>query len=303
MKYLRTIIALLITIAILIFLFSKIDINHLKEIFNSSNKWLLILTSAILILSMLLPAARWKTILGLLGLKIKYFDALKIYLANYPLAKITPANSGDAVRAFYLRDKLTASKQLGGVVAERLLDIALLALLSIIGSFVIGLYPIAYINLAIILAIIAFFLFAPKIKMRLNGKWNDRMENFFSFFKILRQNPKTFLYLILNTLFIWFTVLVHIKLSFLAFGTNVSFLSIISIQPVVIFIGLLPITLAGLGTREPAMILLFSKFAPAVTSLAVGLVYSFVGQILISIICLPFSYLAWHKTLNIKIRT
>ncbi len=116
----------------------------------------------------------------------------------------------------------------------------------------------------------------------------------FYFFKILLHYPKKIFLILLTTLAIWLIVLIHIKLSFLAFNSNVPFVSIISIQPVVIFIGLLPITLAGIGTRESAAVLLFSGLTPAPTALAVGLIYSFVGQILITAFCLPFTYAVWN---------
>ncbi len=295
MKYFRILIALTITLSILIFLILKINPGQLLELYHHSHKGLLILTSIILLSSPLIMVLRWKTVLNVLGLKAGFIETAKIYFANYPLSKITPSNSGDIVRAFYLGDRFSASKQLGGVLAERLFDIAALSLFSLIGAIATNLKPVIWLASGAILTIFIFFLIAPKIKTNLKAKWNKRIEDFFYFFKILIHNPRALVLIAAYTLFVWLIIFIHIKLSFLAFNSSVPFFSIISIQPIVVFVGLLPFTLAGLGAREPAMILLFANFAPAATSLAVGLTYSFVGQILASIICLPFLYLAWKK--------
>jgi hypothetical protein len=294
MKNLKIIFTLAITIIILFILFSKIDLKNIRDIFQVSNKSLIILSAAILFISPLIAALRWKIVLNLLGLKVNFSDAAKIYLANYPISKVTPANSGDALRAFYFRDKLPASKQLGGVLSERLFDIAVLAILSLIGAIITRLETIAYLNIAILAGIAAFFVFAPKLKFNLGSKWNERINNFFYFFKILLKNPKPLLLIAVITVIIWLNILIHIKLSFLAFNADVPFISILTIQPVAIFVGLLPITFSGIGAREPAMIFLYSKLVAIPTALTVGLVYSFVAQILISIFCLPFTYAAWN---------
>jgi hypothetical protein len=295
MRYFKILVAAILTFAILAFLFYKIDIKNIQSTFQASNKALLALASLMLFFSLSIVAFRWKIILGLLGLKISFAQAAKIYLANYPLAKITPINSGDAIRAFYLKDKISPSKQLGGIFTERLFDVAVLSILSLIGAISLKLNPIIWINVAILSGIIIFFIFAPKIKINLGKKWNDRLENFFCFFRILRQQPKSFALMAFLSLVSWLTVLIHTKLAFLAFKTNVPFLSIVAIQPIITFVGLLPFTLSGIGQREPAMIILYSKFSSAPTSLAVGLIYSFVSQILISMLCLPFLFIVWKK--------
>lgn len=294
MKNLKIIFTLAITIVILFVLFSKIDLKNIKDIFQTSNKSLLILTILILFFSPLIAVLRWKIILNLLGLKVNFSDAAKTYLANYPISKITPANSGDILRAFYFKDKLPASKQLGGVLAERMFDIATLSLLSLIGAAIMHLGTIAWLNIAILAGIAVFFIFAPKLKINLGSKWNERLNNFFYFFKILLKNPKPLLLIVIITVIIWLNVLIHIKLSFLALNADVPFISIASIQPVAIFVGLLPLTFAGIGAREPAMIFLYSKLVATPTILAVGLVYSFVAQILITVFCLPFTYAVWN---------
>ena len=295
MRYLKVLLVTIITFAILVFLFYKIDFQNIQNTFQASNKYLLGLASFILLLASPITAYRWKTVLSLLGHEVPFSKAAFVYFANYPISKIGPAGSGDTIRAFFLKDLLPASKQLGGILAERLFDIATLSILSLLGALITRLNYIALISAAIILGIIIFFVAAQKIRIRPDNKWKLILDNFFLFFKSLSDRPFYFFKIAGLTLFPWLIVLIHIKLSFLAFGVDVPFFSIVSLQPMVVFISLIPVTLAGIGAREPAQIVLFSGLASAPAALAVGLTYSVIVQIMISLICLPLFFIAWKK--------
>ena len=59
--------------------------------------------------------------------------------------------------------------------------------------------------------------------------------------------------------------------------------------PLAIFVGLLPLTLSGMGTRDPAFIALFGGLGVAAeVSLGVGLLYSLYGYWLPALVGLPF---------------
>lgn len=77
-----------------------------------------------------------------------------------------------------------------------------------------------------------------------------------------------------------------------------SFIDIISIQPIVILIGILPITVSGVGTREGLMILLYGGLAPKATILSVALAYSVLSVIVLPIIGLPFMYILLKNKLK-----
>jgi hypothetical protein len=54
------------------------------------------------------------------------------------------------------------------------------------------------------------------------------------------------------------------------------------------FAGLLPLTLAGMGPRDSALIFLFEGYATGAQSLSVGLLYAFFFRWLLSLLGLPF---------------
>ena len=75
---------------------------------------------------------------------------------------------------------------------------------------------------------------------------------------------------------------------FFALGSNISFIYIVAAFPLSIFVGLIPITLAGMGTRDSAIIYFFAHLAGPSTCLAMGLLYSFFGYFLLALFGLPF---------------
>ncbi len=77
---------------------------------------------------------------------------------------------------------------------------------------------------------------------------------------------------------------------FQAFRAAVPFSLILTYLPIAIFIGLIPVTLAGMGTRDAALIGFFSAYARPEQSLSVGIAYSVVAYWLMVVIGLGFLY-------------
>jgi hypothetical protein len=73
------------------------------------------------------------------------------------------------------------------------------------------------------------------------------------------------------SILLWLLHLAQIDLFLKAAGVFVPWEVMLARVPVAIFAGLLPISLWGLGTRDAALVLLFSDVAPSATMAAVGL--------------------------------
>ena len=83
-------------------------------------------------------------------------------------------------------------------------------------------------------------------------------------------------------------IILETKMLFLALGVNIPIIYIFAAFPLSIFIGLIPITLAGMGTRDSAIIYFFAHLANPSICLAMGLLYSFFGYFLLALFGLPF---------------
>lgn len=75
----------------------------------------------------------------------------------------------------------------------------------------------------------------------------------------------------LTSVFIWFLHLLQIWLFILALNASVPFLANLALSPLAILAGLLPLTFAGVGTRDAALVLFYGPYFPAATAAALGL--------------------------------
>jgi hypothetical protein len=82
--------------------------------------------------------------------------------------------------------------------------------------------------------------------------------------------------------------MVQTKLLFGGVGAVVPLGFTVAALPVVLFVGLLPITFAGMGTRDSAMLVMFFAYATQAQILAVGLLYTFFGYWLLALVGFPF---------------
>jgi hypothetical protein len=247
----------------------------------------LFLAFLIILLAPLFSAKKWQSVLRAMDYSLSFKNSFKMIMASFPLSAITPSKSGDLVRAYYLKDALPPARTAGAVLTERLTDILVLAVYSFCGALFLKNFLILGLSSAVILLVPCFIWSAGKIRLPW-AKWQEKIDNFLFVSKIILAHPKKFLFVLLYSLILWLVPIFEAKLLFLAFGVSVSWLYIVAAFPITIFIGLLPITIAGMGTRDSAIIYFFSSWAEPGVCLAVGLAYSLLGYWLLALLGLPF---------------
>lgn len=290
MKILKFALPVFFAVFLLAVLFSRVEMGTVYETVRTSNKSLLLLSLFVLIFAHAVGAFRWKIILKMLDYEVHYTLLLKLYLANIPISKITPFYGGDFMRVYYLKDKVPRGQHAGGIFMGMILDIAILAVLMLIGGILVRSQIIYLFGLAVISAIAALYIGTPLVRKIVPRVLKTKVENFFYAFSLLIKKPKLAGALLLSTFITWFLVMIYIKLVFLSFSSDVAFLPIIAFQSAVTLISLAPITIWGVGTREAVMLVLFSALAQRSVILAVGLTYSFVGAVLLPILFIPLTY-------------
>jgi uncharacterized membrane protein YbhN (UPF0104 family) len=235
-----------------------------------------------------LIALRWKYLLRFMHYEVSFVHCIKIILGTWPIMSITPLKSGDLLKGFYLRDIVPLPKAVGSVMAEKFLDLLSLILLSIVGSIILRQNNTLLISFGTLFILIIVVIIINYINVPLNKYWRDKTEIFLSSIDILLTNPKKFLGMILVSIVKWLFVAWQADLCFKAFGSQVPFIYTLSALPIAIFVGLLPISISGMGTRDAAIVYFFSRFASSDICLSVGFLYSFFGYWLLSIIGLLF---------------
>ena len=283
-KIIKYLLSPLISLVVLAFLISKFDVKELQMIFQNSNAVILIITTAVFFITTpALSALRWKTILKTINCEISFYEAIKFYLASLPLAKITPANSGDFIRTYYLRKKLEPSLNAGGIILERMLDFFILAMFALFFGITTNNKTAMAAGALFIIVITGFLFFGKKINIA-------KIEKILYIFRIISKHPTAMAIAASYTILLWFVIISYIKFIFIAIGANISFWSILAIQPVVIFFSLAPFTISGIGVRESAMVFLYAGLASDQTVFLTGLTYSLFGGICLPAIGIPFLY-------------
>ncbi|MEE9195587.1 MAG: UPF0104 family protein, partial [Alphaproteobacteria bacterium] len=86
---------------------------------------------------------------------------------------------------------------------------------------------------------------------------------------------------------IWFLHLLQIWIFILALGAWTPFLANLALAPLAILAGLLPLTLAGIGTRDAMLILFYAPYMAAPSGAALGILCT-LRYVLPALAGLPF---------------
>ena len=288
----------IITILIFYWLSSKISFLDSFQIILKANLSFILLSLLFLLLTLFFLMIRWLFIVRTLHPKAKFKDSLVSIMSASSLNSILPSKLGDLFKVYYFKEH-GISQMFGAVFTERMLDIVSLTLLLLTGSLILNKLTFIYISITIILMFILSlsFLYLVRKKLRKSTKYS-LLKNLLYSINWIVHRPRKGLILFLLSLLVWFCSITQIYLLFLAVSANVDFLYFSSAIIIVIFVSLIPITIAGMGTRESAILYLFSNFANNEVLLAAGLLFSFFRYWLLSILGIPFLYLAINKRKN-----
>ena len=311
MKFKSYNICKVIGLFILVWILCRIDLSATMEILGKSN-WILLTFAVILMfLSFFCKVLRYQYILYLQGVKCSLSKTLHITLVSLYLSTITPGRLGEMSKAFFIH-KQTKKSSLSGLLAgsllDRISDIYILLMIALFGFLTFNLPTLHSVKtpLIIILTVMTLLPFAFLIKDLENFfiytiRWIEKktsrtnflsqpLEIFLSEIRSLTR-PK-----MLNTLAITFIAYLFFfgACYFMATSIyiNLSFYKVSFFIACTNVVSLLPISIAGIGTREAILVYLFSKETlPAEPALAFSiLVFSFTYLLfsIIGFICFLF---------------
>jgi uncharacterized protein (TIRG00374 family) len=222
------------------------------------------------------------------GMPLGFLESNRLILLASSLNMVLPSKMGDMAKAAFMAERghLKGSLAVALVVFEKACDMASLLAWCVFGLF---LYPQkdllfwmmtlgvtgGFLLLALLVgsqAFAKFFFslarrFAPqKISKKLAGLEESWIEMHGYFW----GDRKKLVVVVLASLGIWFLHLVQIWMFTLAIHTQVPFLSNLALAPLAILAGLLPLTFAGIGTRDAALIFFYAPFMAAADGAALG---------------------------------
>lgn len=290
MAKLKMLTIIIFTVLIFYIIFTRIDAGSVIKILSNVNPLYLLLSILILGVIVLLSVRRWQIILRTTGYSLSFQRSFYILMAAFPLTSITPAKSGDVIKAYYLRDDIPMSKTIGTVLAERMFDLFSLLLISIIGNMF---YPQEKILIFMVpiffLLIILFVISGRNFRIPfIKDSWCDQLQSMMLSIRTIVNNKKTFFTILVISVALWFLAMIQIMLFFYALDINVPFIFAMANVPIAIFVGFVPITLGGMGTRDAMIIMLFAEYAKPDKLLGVGILFSTFRYWILSLIGIPF---------------
>lgn len=280
---------LLITAVVFVLLGTRLDYGEVGRVLGTADPGLLIVALLLTATFPLLSALRWQRMMGALGHRLDLREAFELILAAWPMGTITPSKAGDVVKAYYLRSRIPIRTTLGSVLAERALDVLVLLALALFGCLLFARWGLALLaggGLILGLAGIAVLL---TVRLPLPAKLGAKVEGVLDALRVVGRSPRLLVEVLLLTAANWMASIVQVVVCYRALDTVVPLGFTIGAVPLAIFVGLLPLTISGMGTRDSAFIALYATLGiPAEVSLGVGLLYSLYGYWLPALVGLPF---------------
>lgn len=293
----KRLISLAVSLIILIIIYGKIDFAGLIEVFRNCNRiWMVISLSMVIPLT-LLTAWRLQQLMPTQTLDnpepqstvLTFAEANRLILAASVLNMVLPSKMGDIAKAYFMKQRghLTGSLSLSLVIFEKACDLLSLLVWCVFGlmlypqkdllfwamtvgvtvGLIIGLLLLGSRQFAIIFFRIARKFAPKKIKPKIENfqlAWGEMHQYFW-------QDQQQFTKIAITSMIIWLGHLLQIWFFILALNAWTPFLANLALSPLAILAGLLPLTFAGVGTRDAALILFYQPYFAAPTAAALGL--------------------------------
>jgi uncharacterized membrane protein YbhN (UPF0104 family) len=276
-------------VTILLGIFLRIDALQVwLRLTTCDIRWLL---GALLIVAFLPVVAtlRWRAIVLGMGYAIRFSLIFRVTLAAFPLNAFLPSKMGDVLRAAILRKKGRFVPLAGSVLFERLVDVIVLTAMCAFGA--VGLGKRLILMLALGCAVAAFgvvmcLAYHHRLPLPLRG--HEIAEDISKAAFTATRQPKTLALVLLWSVLNWLGTMVEAYCLFRAVGISISFTTVLAVLPLAIFVGLLPFTVSGIGTRDGALLALLTGFAAPESVLAVGVLYTMMSYWFLAVLGVPF---------------
>jgi glycosyltransferase 2 family protein len=266
---------LLITVGIFVLLFSRIDFFSMVQILLKINILIFVLALVFTFIMTLIQSRRWQILLHASAIDISFKESFEIFMGTYPFAAIMPAMSSDLIRAIPLKDRYRTSKVIGSCISEKTFDFLILLFILSVGMVLTNTWQ--YLNLVLVSFILIAFLFIIirfGFKLPVNEKWNERLFNVLNSLRLVGKDKFNVMSVLFYTVCLWGLSIFQVVIFFYAVNISVPVTAICAYIPLAIFIGQLPISLGGAGTRDAAIILLFAGYGSTSQLLAIGILFS-----------------------------
>jgi hypothetical protein len=248
------------------------------------------------VLAMVLSALRWQIALRAMGYSLSLWRCLEVILATWPPVLITPGRANELLRAGAIRGQVPLAVGAGSILVEKAFDVLALLLTACAGAALARSWAILGLLLVTVLVGLAGLAVLWRSPRYLQGvpwlhKYRDKLERLAEAFSAMRRKPLLLVELEACSLAIRLLTILVIHVLLLAVDVHVPWYDTLALWPLAVIVGLLPVTIAGMGTRDAAFIYLLDSRGQSLGAadlLVATMAYSALVIWFFAVIGLPF---------------
>jgi len=268
---------LLLTLAFIWFIYTKIDLSNLFLTLKKANYWLILLALAVFVFNRMLISLRWKVILSAYEIPVSLLKVIKIIFVSMPAGFLTPGGAGtDLARGYQVSKQHGQTADVAGsIIIDRIIGLYAMFFVAFLAAYISP--PLEYLyEIKTVLTICIFLLtigavvglyvlrvYGNRITIKFSEKLNAQLSKLINALVDLSVLKKIILPIVSISLLVQLCRCVVFYFLYLSLGVQLDFLYFLVLIPLVFVLLFMPISLGGLGVRETSLLFFFSQLGVA----------------------------------------
>lgn len=303
-------IKIVVSIALIIFILSKIDLCKMIIELRSVNIIFILLAFLTQLLAIPIRSFMWKTSLLVQKINAPLSLLMTLNLITSFFNNFLPTTMGGDIVKAHKMSKYSGKtiESIASVIVNRLCGFFALITFSVFGV-IFGFKLIKETNIASVVFILLFlsiffilFIFNKKLiekfkfikKVTIFFDKKNMLAQFYESFYIYKSDKKNLFFIYMIALLAQFIVLIYYYVIILSLNLNIPFLYLMIVVPLICILEMLPISINGIGIRECAALFFFTKVGVAPhLAVLIGLI-NFLLRTIVSLIG-GIIYIFWRS--------
>jgi len=286
-----------LSVALLFYLFKKIDLDKMGSILKEANFFYLLAAMFLMFVIYFLILIRWNIVIRYLGIRVPFKSVARCFLIGSFFNLFLPTSTGgDVMKTLGLfQDTSEKTKVVASVLLDRIFGLVALVIVAIVAF--ISAYKIAYDEFLLIAISIIFFGTVLGISFLFNERFYSFVCQIFNRFPVVKDKLMELHYAIVlikekkQALFfaIGLSCFIQILLAITFYLTARGLHQDIGLIYCIIFVPLICVasafpSIGGLGVRDVSSVYLFSKVGVAAATAASMSLINFLFMVIIGLI-------------------
>ena len=298
-SWIRVVFALTITMGVMVVIFRNVvGFEPMIQALGQAKWEQLWIPTLLLGFTLVVSVWKWQAVLLAMNCELTFSRGIYSFLVAWPFSAITPSRAGDLVRSLCIRDRVPLLQGTTSIVIDRLFDIQCLMLLAAVGAFLRSWWLVGFGMLSGLIAIWILFYatrehWSELASWRMLRRLRPMVERIVESGSAVVRQPMVVAKLVGFSLVIWLSVLTMVYVLLKIFSSPISPYQVVALWPLATLVGLVPLTLAGMGTRDMAFLYLIeqtSQLRPEYGPVLLAtFAYSLFSSWIFAVIGAPFS--------------